>query len=205
MARRTAAEIFSAARAAGLSVASATIATAIALAESSGDDAAVGDVDLQQGDWGPSVGVWQIRTLKSQTGTGKTRDIRRLQGNMTEQARSMVEISRSGTDWTPWTVFTKGKYQNFMGQAQGASTGSTAVTPAGGTTLLGNPVTDSVDAAVEASVDAARDIMLKTTALGLGLVLLGVGVVYAMKPAASQALASKKAGEQKMRAAVGFG
>jgi len=205
MARRTAAEIFAAARAAGLSVASATIATAIALGESSGDDATKGDLNLQNATWGPSVGLWQIRTLKSETGTGSDRDINALMsGGPARQAQAMVRISKGGTDWTPWTVFTRGTYQKFMGQAQGAAGLPTAPGGTPGATPLGNTISGDVDAAVDASLDAARDIMVKTSVMTLGLLLVAAGVVLATRPAWKQGMDVKRAGETKMRSAVGL-
>lgn len=81
---------------------------------------AVGDVELQSGDWGPSRGVFQIRTLKSQTGTGKTRDIVRV-ATLEGGARSAVElcqqsIARGADCGTPWTVYLKGWHKPFMAE-----------------------------------------------------------------------------------------
>ena len=67
------AAIYTLARNAGLSAAAATTATAVALAESGGRTDAVGDVGLEDATWGPSVGLWQIRSLKAQSGTGQPR------------------------------------------------------------------------------------------------------------------------------------
>ncbi len=205
MAKRTAAEIFAAARAAGLSVAAATIATAVALGESSGDDTTKGDLDLQDAKWGPSVGLWQIRTLKAETGTGSDRDINALPGGgPARQAQAMYRISKGGTDWTPWMVFTRGIYQKFMGQAHGAAGLPTTAGGMSGAVPLGNTVSGDVDAAVDASLDAARDIALKTSVLALGLVLVAAGVILAARPAWKEGMAVKKAGETKMRSAVGL-
>ena len=64
----------------------ARIMTAIAQAESARNPGAVGDVALQTSTWGPSVGLFQIRTLKAETGTVSDRDIERLMNNPAEQA-----------------------------------------------------------------------------------------------------------------------
>src|SRR4051812_44178395 len=64
----------------GFSPKDPTVRTAIAQAESAGNLGAVGDVRLQNGTWGPSVGLFQIRTLKAETGTGTDRDIEHLTG-----------------------------------------------------------------------------------------------------------------------------
>jgi len=65
----------------GFSPDKARLMTAIAQAESARNPGAIGDVALQNGTWGPSVGLFQIRTLKSETGTGSDRDIQRLMNN----------------------------------------------------------------------------------------------------------------------------
>ena len=59
-------------------VESATVATAIARAESGLNPNAVGDEDKVDVRWGPSIGLWQIRSLHSHTSTGKPRDASRL-------------------------------------------------------------------------------------------------------------------------------
>lgn len=78
-------------------------ATAIATAESGRDPGKVGDLSLQTAKWGPSIGLWQIRSLKAEQGKGTTRDADRLKDPMAN-ARAMVEISKSGADWGPWSV-----------------------------------------------------------------------------------------------------
>ncbi len=80
--------------------------------------AAIGDLEIQSGDWGPSRGVFQIRTLKSQTGTGKTRDILRV-GTLEGGARSAVElwnqsIERGTPGGNPWTAYLLGWHQSYM-------------------------------------------------------------------------------------------
>jgi hypothetical protein len=176
VARHSASDIYAAARSAGLTVSQAVTATAIALAESSGDDQAVGDVNLQDGTWGISDGLWQIRTLKSQTGTGGIRDRNWLSGNVAHQAAAMVAISGHGTDWSPWTVYNTGAYQKYLGQAQAAA-GATVPTadPTGLTGLTGD-----VSQVASQAVDSAGRLLLKLGAGGLGLVLLGVGLFYAV-------------------------
>ncbi|MGH0052418.1 MAG: phage tail tape measure protein [Sphaerochaetaceae bacterium] len=110
-------EIYKLARSVGLNKQQAQLATAIALGESGGKPGAVGDVNLQNSTWGPSVGLWQVRSLRNQTGTGAARDVNRLK-DPAFNARSMLEISRGGTYWNPWTVFTKGIYNKFLGEVQ---------------------------------------------------------------------------------------
>lgn len=183
MAKRSAAEIFAAARAAGLSLAAATIATAIGLAESGGDDRVYGDTGIQTAVWGPSVGIWQIRTLKAQTNTGSDRDINALlNGGVARQAAAMRNISAGGNNWTPWSVYTSGAYRSQLGAAQSAAAG-------GGQSLPGSsPVVDPAGLAaglldIDGLVDGFRDTGLKLAGVVLGLVLVGAGVTIAVVPA----------------------
>jgi len=81
-----------------------TSIVAIAMRESGGQVNVWGDKKLQTSTWGPSVGLFQIRTLKGQTGTGGPRDIQALMNNPLAQAKAAWEISGGGRNWTPWTV-----------------------------------------------------------------------------------------------------
>jgi hypothetical protein len=92
----------------------ARIMTAIAQAESSGDLGAVGDVGLQTDKWGPSVGLFQIRTLRAETGTGGERDIEALTNNPAAQVRAAFEISNGGQNFRPWSTFTSGSFRKFL-------------------------------------------------------------------------------------------
>lgn len=174
--RRTATDIYKISRAAGLSVADSVMAVAIGLAESSGDDTAIGDVNLQNATWGPSVGIWQIRTLKAETGSGSNRDINALRGNPARQADAMAAISQQGSNWSPWTVYNKGTYEQYLKQAEtaAAATGAviqpTALTPS-------IPTPNSIVAGV-------KTLMVQLIAVGLGVTLVGTGIVLAVSPSA---------------------
>ena len=79
-------------------------AIAIALAESSGNPNATGDVALQNATWGPSLGLWQIRSIKAESGKGTVRDATRLK-DPAYNAKSMFSISNGGKNWGPWTTW----------------------------------------------------------------------------------------------------
>lgn len=137
MARLTMAQTYALARQAGFDPAAAVIMAAIAAGESGLNPDAVGDVRLQDAKWGPSVGLTQVRTLKAQTGTGELRDITRLRDPLANLVAA-YEISSHGRDFTPWSVYTSGKYRQFLGQAQqsagaggGYIPGATVVQPVG--------------------------------------------------------------------------
>jgi len=165
------AQAYTYARQAGFDPAAAVIMAAIDMAESGLNPNAEGDIGLETSVWGPSVGLGQIRTLKSQTGTGKTRDIARLKdpaGNMA----AAYEISNHGKDFTPWTTYTSGKYRQFVGQAKSAAASGAGSTTNTGATVTVQPTTLTTD--LLGSVDWQR-IGLTAGALvfGVGLLLVG--------------------------------
>ena len=83
--------------------------TAIAQAESSATRARSATSRCRTAP-GPSVGLFQIRTLKSETGTGSDRDIQRLLNNPAEQVRAAMKISNGGSNLRPWSTYTNGAY-----------------------------------------------------------------------------------------------
>lgn len=111
-------EVHALAVAAGLTHEQAIIATAIAWAESDLDPDATGDEGLEDEKWGPSCGLWQVRSLRAHAGTGLERDRFRLM-DPAFNARSMVTIS-GGTNWNPWTVFRNGRYLDHIDAVRAA-------------------------------------------------------------------------------------
>jgi hypothetical protein len=120
-----AAEVVRHAQAAGFRGDALITAVAIAKAESGFDTNALGDTTIQTAVWGPSVGLWQIRSLKAESGSGKTRDQRRLT-DPAFNARSAYAISGGGVNFAPWSVFKNGAYKQHLSLAR------TAVSGAGG-------------------------------------------------------------------------
>jgi hypothetical protein len=88
--------------------------TAIAQAESARNPAALGDIRLEDGKWGPSVGLFQIRTVKAETGHGTERDIEHLMGHPAAQVKSALSISDGGNNFRPWSTYTSGSYRKFL-------------------------------------------------------------------------------------------
>lgn len=94
-------------------------AVAIAGAESGHNDAATGDTTIQDGKWGPSIGRWQIRSLKAETNTGQWRDANRLHEPQFN-AKAAYAISSGGTNWSAWSTYTNGKYRSQLNEAKDA-------------------------------------------------------------------------------------
>lgn len=119
-----AAQIFTLARNAGLSVADAITATAVAFAESGGNP-------NDRYNPGPedSYGLWQINMDPSyraerlaQLGLSSPSQL----FDPATNARAMAMLSSHGKNWQPWTTYTSGKYQQFLSQAQAAAGGAPA-------------------------------------------------------------------------------
>jgi hypothetical protein len=111
----------------------ARLMTAIASAESARNPGAIGDVALENARWGPSVGLFQIRTLKAETGTGSDRDIQRLLNNPAEQVKAAMNISGNGSNLRPWSTYTSGAYLQYLNEPlqAGVAVPSTLGTGAG--------------------------------------------------------------------------
>ncbi|HEV2780934.1 MAG TPA: D-alanyl-D-alanine carboxypeptidase family protein [Actinophytocola sp.] len=120
MSRLSAREIAEHAYAAGFRGQALTTAVAVALAESGGNPKARGDTTITDGTWGPSIGLWQIRSLRSDYGTGDERDAKANLDPATN-ARHAWSISDHGTNWTPWSAYTNGSYRRYLDTARAAA------------------------------------------------------------------------------------
>jgi Lysozyme like domain len=97
----------------GCDASSAATATAIAMAESGGSPAAQGDIGLMTDVWDWSAGLWQIRGLRDERGTGGLRDSIANQ-DAEKNASAMYVISSGCTEWTPWSTYNSGVYETFL-------------------------------------------------------------------------------------------
>lgn len=98
-------------------------AVAIAGGESSYNPGAVGDTTLANEKWGPSVGLWQIRTLNdpsAYSGVDRRRDINEIGGSQNAQNNAEVAyaLSNGGTKFRDWSVYTSGAYNQYMDRAR---------------------------------------------------------------------------------------
>ena len=112
-------------------------AVAVALAESHGNPSNIGDVGLQNGTWGPSVGLWQIRSLNPGHGTAAEQALRNQQDNLdpATNAQHAYAISQQGTNFGPWSTYTNGAYRQYTDRAR---TAGQTVTPAGSSSSSGS-------------------------------------------------------------------
>ncbi len=130
----------------GASPEQAEMYAAIAQGESGLNPGAQGDTSIQDSKWGPSVGLFQVRSLKADYGTGRTRDALRL----TDPAFNLASAKTISGGWTnakPWTVYTSGAYKKYMG---GAGAPGGAASSGGGQDMAASapaPVLNEVDEA----------------------------------------------------------
>lgn len=188
MAQLSAAEVAGYARAGGLTDPMA-IATAVAIAgwagsphpgESGGDPNAMGDTRLETGVWGPSLGLWQIRSLRNDAGTGRPRDPRQLTDPMFN-ARSMVTISKGGTDWTPWSVYTNGTYRRNLDAAKAVAAGKVPDVAGGGVGGVLGKVGGGLDAIGKltgAVLDPGFWRRVGLGVLGVWLIIFGAAIIF---------------------------
>jgi Lysozyme like domain len=97
-------------------------AVAVALAESGGDSGLLGDVHLRNDTWGPSVGLWQIRSINEGHGNQFDQQHRNETANLdpaTNAANAHAIYEQAG-GWRPWTVHRTGAYRDFLDRARRA-------------------------------------------------------------------------------------
>lgn len=89
----------------------AIVATAIALAESSGYVRAEGDLHMRSSSWGASVGLWQIRVAPGKEST--------MFDTADNAAAAHALWAKRG--WMPWGAFKSGAYLKYLPRARAAS------------------------------------------------------------------------------------
>jgi hypothetical protein len=95
-------------------------AFAVALAESGGRAKAVGDETIQNKTYGPSIGPFQIRSLKDPKKfgeSGKWRDPKRL-FDPSFNIQAAWNISNQGKNWKAWSAYSNGAFSKFLDDAE---------------------------------------------------------------------------------------
>ena len=92
-------------------------AYAISMAESGGRSNAKGDISLQDAKWGPSVGLFQIRSLKNwKKYNDPYRDASKLQ-DPAYNIEAAYSKSKHGTNFKPWSTYTGGSFVKHLAEA----------------------------------------------------------------------------------------
>lgn len=121
MSRLTQTQVRDLALSVGFTAADARIISAIAMCEapytsagkSYSDFDLVGDQALANDTWGYSYGGLQVRSLRADAGTGRTRDAERL-AEPTFNLRSSLTIRNAAGGFTPWSTFVTGQYKAYL-------------------------------------------------------------------------------------------
>lgn len=193
-------EVYADARAAGFSAAQATIMTAIAGAESGFNPKAHNPRPPDN-----SYGLGQVNMIgrlgparREEFGLSSNEELFDPITNM----RASYKISGGGKNWRPWTTFTHGTYKKYLGKAQAAAAkvgenwrayaGKNA--PAGGgSSSSGNGSGATVQPVglpgAGGIVEGARDLVIESAIVLLGLALIGAGIIKIAAPAVQKAAA----------------
>lgn len=131
MAKLSAAQTYKLAVDAGFTAPMAVIMTAIAGAESGFRTDAKGDVGLQTDTWGPSLGLWQVRSLKAETGKGTTRDAAALTDPAGNAKAAFAVYKSQGLK--AWSTYSSGAYRKFLSAAMDGRESSSSGTASGKT------------------------------------------------------------------------
>jgi hypothetical protein len=134
---------------------------------------------------GAPYGLFGITPVKMDTGTGGDRDAGALAAGTLNQVQAAYDLSHGGVDFTPWTEFTNGAYQDYTATAAAAATATPDPLPTWGPAWAPwNWPSDVGNAGATIWGDLLgklRDVGLEMFAVGLGIALIGVGVVQTAK------------------------
>jgi lysozyme-like protein len=106
------------------------IAVAVSIAENrQGRTDLLGDLNLQTAEYGPSVGLWQIRSVNPGYGNAFDQAHRNQQANLdpaTNAANAYAIYTKPrGKGWNEWSTYKDGQYRRYLDQARRAiGTGS---------------------------------------------------------------------------------
>ena len=79
---------------------------------------AVGDLTKVDAEWGPSISHFQIRSLRDPL-SGNAADRWRVAEKLRDPVyatQAAWVISKNGTDFTPWSAFKSGDWEEFAGK-----------------------------------------------------------------------------------------
>lgn len=112
------------AQGAGFTPAQSVIMGAIAKAESGLEPGVRGDLGIQTEKWGPSIGLWQIRSLKpAYLAAEPHRDASRL-ADPTFNAQAARKVYQA-QGYSAWSVYSSGAWKRYSGEAELAAKGVT--------------------------------------------------------------------------------
>lgn len=96
-----------------------SIACAIAIAESNLDENALGDLKIANIKWGPSYGLFQIRSLHNSDKYHYPDSLRKTDGSLFEpeiNCKVAYAIYKQQKGFYPWSTFNNNKYKEYLDQ-----------------------------------------------------------------------------------------
>jgi hypothetical protein len=201
------ATVYQALLTAGFTPSAAKTMVAIAHAESGLNPTILGDISLENATWGPSYGLFQVRTLKAEQGTGSVRDQNWLSQSIANQAKAAYSISNHGGNFGPWSTYTHGSYRQFLSSpisgtvTDSASPLDKAVggAKAAAGTIAGavnqnitDPLTSAVGGALAAIGTPVRNTLFTALFVVGGILVLGLGLYSITRPVAERAAEAVK-------------
>lgn len=161
-------DLYTLARSAGLSDTTAVTAAAIALAESGGNPAALGDKNNPSPGCA-SYGLWQINYCPARDAGTIRQQVAQDPTNVQLNAQAMAQISGNGKSFTPWTTYRDGAYKKFIAPP---GSGVELLDPGDTVSNDDGGVLGDIGNAVANGVTAATDPLSTLTSL-LGVLLAG--------------------------------
>jgi hypothetical protein len=157
---------------AGGSSATAGIAAAIAMAESSGENV------IQQGQPYATTGwgLWQITPGDSEPSIGTDNALLNPQTNA---KAAVAKWKAAGESFSPWTTFTSGKYLSFLqGNVPASNTGTTTTAASGGLPGFSFPSEiTSFFSDSSAFVEKLMWLAMPSSWVRIGAFLIGIGLL----------------------------
>lgn len=170
MAKLSDAQIAAVAKGAGFSGDALAIAVAVAIAESGGNPQSHNALPPDN-----SYGLWQINMLGSMGPERRSRYGLKSNEDLydpTVNARVAFSLSNGGSNWKPWTTYTRGTYLLYLSRGKsvaGTATSSGTTTPATPAVSLGG--LDSIS-------KFFNQLSTPGSWVRAGLLILGVGLAF---------------------------
>lgn len=99
-----------------------------------GDVGRAGEATDDGRTWGPSFGLFQVRTIVEASGSGDARDIDALSMSLLAQCQAAWEISGGGTDFGAWSTYNDDLHRDHLAATRTAGAAREAQ---GGTGMIG--------------------------------------------------------------------
>lgn len=187
----TLAQIATYASGAGWSGQDLITAIAVCMAESGGNENLVDDVSIETAEWGPSIGLWQIRSRNAEKGKGTERDEIANKDPATNAVHAHAIQVKDG--WKAWSAYNNKKYLLYVPIATTAAANVVPVLDAGhAAESAANAVVNPILTIAEEPIKVLKWLQQPGTQtriakLVVGAALVMIGLSIFAKPVVDQA------------------